>query len=298
MPFEPVIRPATASDEGAVIELCESIWPGEDHVPYYWHTYHENPHTFPCAVEIGGRVAALAFLDIENAEGWWHGLRVSPAFRQRGLATLLLEHAIGECSRRGASTLRYSSSPDNEFMLRLAERKGFRVVSVFRHLCAGALSEAKGPGVPTAVRPLRMHDLDRLVDFLHSTSGWNGGYRARCDAGTWRGASRDALRALIAHGWAYGCFNGERIEGAALTSQEREEAYRWFFLSRIDGTPVSIEALGLYLRRLVPTVKGESDEEFPLSGMVQEDPAVLEPLARAGFSRFPDGDMRLFERSL
>jgi len=294
----PVLREGTAADERAVGELCESIYPGTDHVPWYWTRFVRDPGTQPWVIEIGGVITALAVLDVREGAGWVHSARVAPAFRGGGLFTRLLRRHTEESRRRALSHLRFATHPGNEAMHRVAEREGFRLHATYRYVSSCAPTGEGDAAAPGDVRQLEPADLDALEAFLRSTGGWTSGNDLCCAAWTWRDVTPDLLRSMLARGTAYGFEAGRGLEGAALTCQDLEDDYRWFFLSWIGGTERSIGFLGRRLRREVATAKPDGDEESPLCGMVFDDPAALAGLAQAGFHFDPDEDMDVLELAL
>ena len=172
---ETVLREGTAADAQAVAELCESVYPGTDHVPYYWSRKLHDPACQVRIIEVGGRVAAISSLDLQEDVGWCHGARVAPAFRRRGFSTRLLRDHLDECGRRGLSRVRMATSVANAAMHRLAERQGFRVRSTYRYVCARGLPEEGAVAPPGRVRPLEPSDLDALERFLRTSGSWMSG---------------------------------------------------------------------------------------------------------------------------
>jgi hypothetical protein len=249
--------------------------------------------TLARVIEVGGQVAAVSFLDLKEGSAWWHSVRVAPAFQRLGLATRFLNHFIEESRRHGVGRLRFAAGRNSESMQSLADRKGFRLLSRHRYVCAGPLSESEEN--PLSVGPLKVSDLDRVAGFLHSSVSWRAGHRTACSLWVWDDLTRDSLRSMLEAGTVYGSFEGDRIEGIALTNQDRDLDYNWLFLSRIDGSARSIEKLGRLLRRLVSSLKSDCGEECPVQGMVLDDPAIIEGLFRAGYRFFSGEDMDLFE---
>lgn len=286
------LRAANAADRQAVVAICRQIWPETDHLPDYWSRLMSDQSTLARVIEVGGQVAAVAFLDLKEVSAWWHSVRVAPAFQRLGLATRLLNHFMDESRRRGVTRLRFAAGRNSESMQRLADRQGFRLLSRHRYVCAGPLSGAEEN--PLSVGPLKVSDLERVAGFLHSSVSWRAGHHTTCSLWVWDDVTRDSLFSMLEAGTVYGSFEGDRIEGIALTNQDRDLDYTWLFLSRIDGSSRSIQELGRLLRRLVSFLKPDL-EECPVQGMVLDDPATIEALTREGYRFFPEEDMDLFE---
>ena len=291
----PLLRAARADDREAVCDLCANIWPDSDHIPAYWDRFVGNPASLPHVIEVGDRLAGFCVLDILAHSGWFHSLRVSPGFRQQGLATLFLRYFIEETRHRGLAAIRLATSPTNEPMHRLCRRHGLQRRDLYRFVAARRWSGSSDAPAQMQVRPLGAVDLDRLERFLDASVGGRAGGRTQCLAWTWDDIDRPALQAMVERGWIQAYGQAGTLDGVAFTWQEPGFDDAGLFLSLVEGSTPAVTALGLDLRRQVTFRQPAGDEEFPLCGLIRDDPGLLEGLRRAGFETDPEEDLVLFE---
>jgi ribosomal protein S18 acetylase RimI-like enzyme len=135
----PVVRPATAADDAALLALDRVAWtPGSgfpsvrDREPAAFFNERRKPDDHLVAEvdgEVAGYVAVTAkgpFAESAHVFALW-SLVVSVDVRRRGVATALLEAAERAAAARGATKLSLHVLGTNDAALRLYERHGYLV---------------------------------------------------------------------------------------------------------------------------------------------------------------------------
>src|SRR5438270_8573028 len=91
------VRRGGPADMPLVEKICADVWGGEDYVPYQWNNWAADPQNQLYLFELEGKPAALYCLRLGIAgptSSWIQGVRVASAFKRRGLAARIIEHAI------------------------------------------------------------------------------------------------------------------------------------------------------------------------------------------------------------
>src|SRR5688572_105289 len=116
-----VFRPVTLADRAAMLDVCATVWEGEDYLPHYFDRWVAAEGGQFTAVEVEGQVVALAKLTrIAHGEYWLEGIRVHPDYRGRGLAAALHDYHVALWKQFGEPSI-----------IKLSERTGFR--PLFQH---------------------------------------------------------------------------------------------------------------------------------------------------------------------
>jgi GNAT superfamily N-acetyltransferase len=289
------LRPARPEDRDGILALCDSIFPGTDHVPHYWASWLKTSTTLLAVIEREAQLAGFSVVDIRRGGGWLHSVRVSPLARNQGVGARFFRWAMAECRQRGLAVLRYATSPANGAMRHLGETHGFRRLGSYRYVAAPPLPDTD----PSEVEELRGADLGALEGFLRDSAAWRAGHRTHCRAWVWDPIDRPLLASLLERRWVYAARSGGRITGVALTWQGVEDGYRWLFLSRLDcPAGADAAALGRFLRRRALRWSGGDDGDSPLCGMILDEPEAVEGLRRAGYEFDPEADLVVFEAAL
>src|SRR5436189_4135866 len=104
-------------------------------------------------------------LDKPNA--WLEGVVVDPAYRSQGIARALLEQALLEAMRRGATYARLTTRSTNEAFIRLAESMHMRRVGSFAIYEASPLATSPKRAVKEQIQLATQADLDDIIDYLN-----------------------------------------------------------------------------------------------------------------------------------
>lgn len=139
------IRPARADDDAALLEIDFATWtqavspapvPTRENRPSFFddRTEHENY----LVAEIDGKIAGYVLvhqnipLDSHRHVLGINGLAVDPAAQGKGVGRALVDAAVAEAGRRGATKVALRVLSENPGARRLYERCGFVVEGVLR----------------------------------------------------------------------------------------------------------------------------------------------------------------------
>ncbi len=139
------VRPMTAGDRDALVAFFQRI-PNEDlrflkenvknpAVIDGWIEHLDYDRVLPLVAEVDGRIIADASLH-RRKEGWRRHLGslrivVDPEFRERGLASRLIDELVDIATNEGLDRLFVEIPTDAEAALEVFEERGFRKVAVF-----------------------------------------------------------------------------------------------------------------------------------------------------------------------
>ena len=120
----PHIRPMTADDLDAVLAIEQASFP----TPWRWeHFKHEiaAPHSFPFVAEHNGIIFGYVCLMSLFEEAQVLDIAVAPEQRGRGIARLLMNHAISVAREKEAEVLALEVRASNISAITLYEQCGF-----------------------------------------------------------------------------------------------------------------------------------------------------------------------------
>lgn len=250
------IRRAQAQDRAAVLAFCEHTWEWGDYIEDVWDEWLSDPAgQLLVALDSGQPVGIVHVLMLNATDAWQEGMRVDPAYRQRGIARQLSLEASAEAIRRGATTVRLLTDATNVASIHMVEQAHFRRVGVFVPHAATPLTEAPrrsyGLAEPVLAAP---EDLDGIVDYLNVSNLFPAvgglyyagfiGYRI----------SDTLLKEKIQAGQIYVLRRWERLDGLAIAEPREGRQGKYLFIGYIDGTTESISLLAYALRRRLPAL--------------------------------------------
>jgi predicted PurR-regulated permease PerM/RimJ/RimL family protein N-acetyltransferase len=288
---QPEVRPARARDRSAV----EAIWAqrDEDYIPHTWDEWLAEPHGELVVARLKGRVVGFAKLSRLADDEWWlQGLRVSEAYRQRGVARLLQTHLVEKARQVGRGTLRFGTHSLNEPVHRLAAHGGFCHVSTYRRYRADPLPAAEAP----PLRQLTEADLPAVWALVsesprHRASG--GLYE---DLWIWKNVTRERLAHHLAAGDVWGLESPEGEEGgselSALALIHRTERGT-LNAGLVDGRDKSLAAILRGLRGLAAQLGCAEVRVKPV-----DEPALMAAIEVAGYEQHRDKNIWVFELQL
>jgi GNAT superfamily N-acetyltransferase len=167
------VRPARASDKAPLMEFISRIWGGHDYIPRVWDEWMRERDGKTFVVEVEGRPVGMnrvKFLDDRSA--WLEGARIHPAFRGRGLASLLGTNSIRVARGRGIRTLRLASNFRNRSARRQVAKMGFDEIARMTIYNPGRRSRfAPQRGVRLAVNS----DVELLLKKIRSSEEFDAG---------------------------------------------------------------------------------------------------------------------------
>lgn len=130
------VRPATWEDRPRILKLVEHTWSWGDYIPRVLDSWLSGGGTvFVCVC--GDELVGMVHLSIEEGGlGWLEGARVAAAHRNRGVATMMAQHAVEHAAALGLHRLRLAVAADNAPSIRHVGKVGFRPLARFRRMSA------------------------------------------------------------------------------------------------------------------------------------------------------------------
>jgi len=130
--METNVRPARASDKVPLMSFIKDVWGGHDYIPSVWDMWLRDRRGKMFVVDADGTPVGMNRVKfLEDGSAWFEGARVHPAFRGRGLASMLGEHSMRFAANRGVGLFRLTSGSRNRAAHRQISRILFSEVARF-----------------------------------------------------------------------------------------------------------------------------------------------------------------------
>lgn len=251
---EVVIRQARAEDRAAVLAFCAHTWDWGDYIEYVWDEWLHNPAGALLVALVDGQPVGLLHMQmLSPTEAWQEGMRIDPAFRQRGIATQMGIEAGAEAMRRGATVVRLLIESTNTPSLNMAEREHSRRVGAFAPYTAKPVTSTPQHNAGLDEPQLAtLADLDDIIAYLNVSSIfpavgglYYAGFTASYISDTLLKAKIQAEQVYILRRW-------QRLDGLAMVEPRDMGQDRHLFIGYIDGTTESISLIAYALRRRLP----------------------------------------------
>jgi GNAT superfamily N-acetyltransferase len=163
-------RPVQPADKDRVIAFTFNTW-GADEDDYIKDVFDEwvaDPRGEFTAAVIDDQVIGIAKLtDMGDAEWWFEGLRIDPAYRLKGIASAFIRYQIDLAQRLRSKVIRYMTGGNNVGSQTIGARAGFQHILTYTAHLAEASEQFALPtqlsldDVPTLTRwidsPLMHH---------------------------------------------------------------------------------------------------------------------------------------------
>jgi GNAT superfamily N-acetyltransferase len=215
-----VLRTVREADRAQIEAIAAQVWEGRDYLPLVFDDWLADEDGGFIVLTVQERVVGVGKLTYFGDGEWWmEGLRIDPAYRNKGLARILHHYLVSQ-ARQGEGVLRFATGQKNEPVLKLADETGFQLVGRYVHYQADA-EPVDNPGW----WQLDTEDFPRLRQWLD-----NSDYLADADNSferwwIWRFASDDFVKELLAAGLIYGWHsNGQQdeLQGVFVVNPERQ----------------------------------------------------------------------------
>jgi len=279
-PMKAQVRPAKAADKAPLMSFIKDVWGGHDYIPLVWDRWLRDRRGKMFVVEADGIPVGMNRIRfLEDGSAWFEGARVHPAFRGRGLASMLGENSMRFAAARGVKVFRLTSGSRNKAAHRQISRIMFRETARF-----SVYEPPKGrKPVPTgsAIR-MTPTELLTVMGLLRTAKEFQLGGGMFWHDFTAASLTKDVVSGLLAEGaaWRVG-------DAVAVTRIGSEAEGHWEEICYLGG-PVP-DSIGL-VRALVGRVRNAS-ERFVF---VPQGSPIISALRREGYSR--NFSMVLFER--
>jgi len=254
------IRPARPEDREAVLAFCQQTWEWGDYLEYVWDEWLNNPQgKLFVATKDGQSVAVANMRMLNKTEAWFEGMRVDPAFRQHGIASVLFDAQLVEAKHRGATTARLITESTNTAAIRLLERSFMHRIgayTIYRAVMTTTPSK-RSYALETPVLATSS-DLDDIIDYLNTSNIFpaiGGLYYQGFTAYT---ITNDLLLEKITAQQLYILRRWDRLDGLVIAEPRSWHQDKHLFIGYIDGTTESISMIAYALRHFLPDLGLES----------------------------------------
>jgi ribosomal protein S18 acetylase RimI-like enzyme len=258
--MEAKVRPARPEDRAPLMSFIREVWGGHDYIPLVWDQWLRSRKGRMFVVEVGGVPVGMNRVRfLQDGSAWFEGARVHPAFRGRGLASMLGDNSMELAAARGVRVFRLTSGSRNRAAHRQIRRMKFREAARFsvyepargkKPRPTGEATRMDSGELPTAMRLLRQAREFRLGggvfwhDFAAALLTKDVVSRLVVEGAVWRVG--DALAVTRAGGegeghWEEICYLGGRASDSmklvkALVGRDRKATERFVFVPQ--GSPI------------------------------------------------------------
>jgi GNAT superfamily N-acetyltransferase len=245
------IREARPEDRAAVLAFCAHTWEWGDYIEFVWDEWLYDPHGTLFVATIDDQPVGISRIRMLSAtDAWLEGMRVDPAFRQRGLARALHNAQIVEAMKRGATSAGLITESTNAPSVSLIERGFFRRVGAFALFKATpATTPAKGEYGLERPQLATKADLDDIIDYLNASNIFPAVGGLYYSAFTAYPITNDLLAAKVSAQQVYIMRRWDRLDGLALVERRTGRQGPQLSIGYIDGTTESISLIAYDLRR-------------------------------------------------
>ena len=252
--MEAKVRPARPEDRAPLMSFIKDVWGGHDYIPIVWDRWLQNRQGKMFVVEVSGVPVGMSRARLlEDGCAWFEGARVHPAFRGRGLASMLGEKSMEFASARGARVFRLTSGSRNRAAHRQIRRMRFVEKARFSVYEPPKGTEPRPTGGANRTRPDELPAVMRLFrkqrefrlgagvfwhDFAAASLTRDVVCRLMTEGAVWR--LGDALAVARSGGegegdWEEICYLGGPVSESvklvkALVGREKKAAERFVFL--------------------------------------------------------------------
>lgn len=265
------------------MRISATVWDGEDYLPEVWDAWIAESQRSGLLIvgESDGRVVAIQHTRFQpGGIAWMEGIRVHVDYRNRGVGTRMLEHALEESANRGLSRARLSTAEVNGASARVALSHGFAEIGRFRIFRTAGSSEP-----PRGVKPAPTI----TQEFLSQACGSPGS--PVLIVHQWTAYQLPGQIGLDEFPYRLAHEDGGRIDGVALGLETRDGT--GLSIALLQGTSGAIRELGRAFARRVM-----EDAKVYAVAMVPERGEIAEGLTQAGYKRDEDLTVLVFERNL
>jgi ribosomal protein S18 acetylase RimI-like enzyme len=278
-------RPVLPEDKARIIAFTFNTWGDneDDYIKDVFDDWLADPRGEFTAAVIDEKVVGIAKLtDMGDAEWWFEGLRIDPAYRRRGIAAELSRYHVALAKRLGGKAIRYMTGGSNLGSQAIGARAGFQHILTYSAHLAEATSEFS---LPTQLTLTDVPALTRWIDsslmrYLH------GVYRAAWSAKTLTEAEiRRALESNLVYGLKDEA--GQIAAWALLRDQDEEDTEdgdrKRLRVDHFDGEMSAVTELAQRIRALAA-----SRHRSEISAGICDYPPLVQAVVEAGYTVNPD----------
>ena len=278
--MEAKVRPAKPADKTPLMSFIKDVWGGHDYIPSVWDEWLRDKSGKMFVVEVDGIPVGMNRVRfLEDGSAWFEGARVHPAFRGRGLASMLGENSMQFAAARGVRVFRLTSGSRNRAAHRQISRIMFRETVRFSVYEPPKGKKPKPTGAAIRMAP---GEVGKLTHLLRIAKEFQLGGGVLWHDFTAASLTKEVVSGLLAEGavWRAG-------DAVAVTRTGGEGEGEWEEICYLGGPVVDSMQL---VRALVGRNRNAS-ERFVF---VPQRSPIISALRKEGYSR--NFSMVLFER--
>jgi GNAT superfamily N-acetyltransferase len=280
--MEAKVRPAKEADKAPLMSFIKDVWGGHDYIPSVWDRWLRDKRGRMFVVEADGIPVGMSKVRfLEDGSAWFEGARVHPAFRGRGLASMLGETSVRFAAARGARVFRLTSGSRNKAAHRQISRIMFRETARFSVYEPPRGKKPKPTGAAIRMTP---SELSALTGLLRTAKEFQLGGGVFWHDFTAASLTKKVVSGLLEEGavWRMG-------SAVAVIRAGGEGEGDWEEVCYLGG-PVSDST------RLVKALVGRDRNASERFVFVPQRSPIISALKREGYSR--NFSMVLFERKV
>lgn len=287
--YEPermTFRAVAPEDKPVVLAFTARTWgeEGDDYIAEVFDDWVDQVDAHFTAVLYEGQVVGIAhLLNQGDGEYWLEGLRIDPAYRDRGIGWALHNYNLELLQKLGARVIRYATGEKNAISQKFALHSGFHLVDTYRRY-------SKTPEKnDNTCRKLEPDQFTLLLPILPGGRWQQTGMIFQYDW-TWQILTEERLLQHINHDHVFGRFKGELLTAWAIYSLEDSAAAQVYFFDGIaEGELRSL----LFALENLTIDAGAEEIRIRLPGKLADGPLLEEMGYVPG-----DSCLLVFEREL
>jgi GNAT superfamily N-acetyltransferase len=263
------VRPAGAEDKGPLMSFIKDVWGGHDYIPEVWDEWLTDPKGKMFVVEADGLPVGMNRLRfLQDGSAWVEGVRVHPAYRGKGLASMLGDNSIKLAKEKGVNVFRLTSGSHNKAAHRQIARIKFDELARF-----SAYEPPENlPLIPTNdAAQASIEDFRRVKGLIQRTKEFQLGKGVYWHEWTATSLSPKVIRELMEEGaiWLKGDAVAVVREGREGEQKSEEIGFvggreddAWRLLNSILGRNVSASERWVFLPQMSPLIHRLREEGF------------------------------------
>ncbi len=124
------LRRVRKEDKEKILEICSSIWEGDDYIPIIFDRWIKDRKGEFTAVWFEGKIVGMGKLTyLTDHDVWLEGLRADPRAQLHGIGKTITSYYLKKLKKRkNVHSIRFSTYFANVQSRKLSENAGFRVI--------------------------------------------------------------------------------------------------------------------------------------------------------------------------
>jgi GNAT superfamily N-acetyltransferase len=159
----------TPADKPRILEISAGVWDGEDYVPAVLDEWLTDPDGALMGAWVEDQLVAFAhLLRLSSAYGWFEGLRIDGAWRNRGIGRAFTRRMVHLADELGMRRIGLSVHLDNTISRHVVESQGFAAVTSFVYMELPASQPRHGEACKAPeVRPVSIAEAATYIARSH-----------------------------------------------------------------------------------------------------------------------------------